>query len=129
MSCNPMYEIGCSSITNVKMKDLSTNITCQAGSDKVGYDCVTQATSKECKYYNDLLFTNLFTYLIKIASLSFNRCLNTPSVYHTFNASLMPSFTRGYFLEFWMKLDTMREDCAPPIVDFPGLIYKVCGTE
>ena len=39
----------------------------------------------------------------------------------------MPSFTSGYILEFWMKLDTMREECAPPTVD-KYLFYSIPHT-
>ena len=49
-----------------------------------------------------------------MATLAFNRCLNTPDIYLTFDNQLQTNFSSGYFLEFWMKLDTMREFCALP---------------
>ena len=48
------------------------------------------------------------------ASITFNRCLNTPDIYLTFDNQIQPNFQNGYYLEFWMKLDVMREYCAEP---------------
>jgi len=43
--CDPLYTSDCATFTNTQMKDFATNIKCQTGQTKIGYNCVLNTAS------------------------------------------------------------------------------------
>ncbi len=48
--CDTDYTTTCEVITSAQMRDLPTSIQCNAGKDKIGYDCLDPVTAEKCKF-------------------------------------------------------------------------------
>ena len=93
--CNSDCDKGtkkCPGTSAAVLKDYPLNYECQDDSYRIGYHCI-----KNQYNYRSALF--------------FSKCYNSPNFYIEIDSESEYLYRYGYFLEFWMKLDKMLNNC------------------
>ena len=93
--CNSQCHEGtkqCPGSSSAHLKDYPTNFKCEDNTYRIGFHCVN-------KQYN--LQSALF----------FSKCYNSPNFSVKIDSESQYLFRTGYFLEFWIKLDKMLNEC------------------
>ena len=93
--CNSICDKGtktCPGTGSSVLKDYQLNYQCNDNSYRIGYHCVNTQYNLQ-------------------SALFFSKCYNSPNFYVKLNSESQYKFRTGYFLEFWIKLDKMLNEC------------------
>ena len=93
--CNSICDKGtksCPGSGSSVLKDYQLNYQCNDNNYRVGYHCVNTQYNLQ-------------------SALFFSKCYNSPNFCVDINSETQYLFRTGYFLEFWIKLDKMLNEC------------------
>ena len=94
--CNSLCYEGtkqCPGSSSAMLKDYPINYKCEDNTYRIGYHCVSSQYNLQ-------------------SALFFSKCYNSPNFEIKIDSESQYLFRTGYFLEFWIKLDLMLNECT-----------------
>jgi hypothetical protein len=104
-NCSTNHNV-CLGLSDVQMHNYSNTVSCNANFDRISYECIDDTKQKD-------------------SATLYNNCYNFQSVYNTFSQSFNQLTQKGYYLEFWFKMDNINTYCtAPPATQKNYIFYS-----